>query len=190
MGGAALFNMKQKDKDVLFKEKLLSKLLSTIEKHFPKLEEKATTDFEKEIKKYHKEIDDSKILFFLFVRWFLLKYKVGDYFTLIDFLSTNPDLQFLPREMEFIRNIQEFKESLFIVKEISAEGKIVKIRSLIDRKDYQIIMVKPFKQNIKEKVILATIVKRANGDLFFFGPVLGYTKEEADKIKKEFFIKK
>lgn len=182
--------MKQKDKDMLFEEKLLSKLLNAIAKHFPKLEEKAAIDFEKEIKKYHKGIDNSKILLFLFVRWFLLQYKVGNYFTLIDFLSTNPDLQFLPREMESIRNIQEFKESLFIVKEISAEGKIIKIKSLIDRKDYQIIMVKPFKMNIKEKVILATIVKRINGDLFFFGPVLSYIKEEADKIKKEFFIKK
>jgi len=182
--------MERKNKDWQFEEKLLSKLLNTIEEHFPKLEEKAVIEFEKEIKKYHKEIDDDQIMFFLFVRWFLLKYKVGNYFTLIDFLSTNPDMQFLPREMNFIRNIQEFKESLFIVKEISAKGKIIKIRSLIDRKDYQIIMVKPFKQNIKEKVILATIVKRANGDLFFFGPVLGYTKEEADKIKKEFFIKK
>lgn len=182
--------MKQKNKDMLFEEKLLSKLLKTIEKHFPKLEEKAVIDFEKEIRRYHKEIDDSNIIFFLFVRWFLLKYKVGDYFTLIDFLSTNPDMQFLPKEMEFIRNIQEFKESLFIIKEISSEGKIIKIMSLIDRKDYLIIMNKPFKQNIKGKVILATIVKRVNGDLFFFGPVLGYTKEEADKIKKEFFIKK
>ncbi len=190
MGRGALFKMEHKNKDRLFEEKLLSKLLNTIEKQFPKLKEKAVIDFEKEIKKYNKEIDDSKVLFFLFVRWFLLKHKVGNYFNLIDFLSTNPDLQFLPKEMEFIRNIQEFKESLFIVKEISTGGKIIKIRGLIDRKDYQIIMVKPFKQNIKEKIILATIVKRVNGELFFFGPVLGYTKEEADKIKKEFFIKK
>ena len=79
MEGGALFKMGRKEKDLLFEEKLLSKLLNTIEKHFPKL---------------------------------------------------------------------------------------------------------------KEKVILATIVKRANRDLFFFGPVLGYTKEEAEQIKKEFFIKK
>jgi len=179
-----------KDENWQFEEKMLSKLLRTIKKHFPNLEEKAVIEFEKEIKRHHKEIHDEEILFFLFLRWFLLKYKVENYLTLIDFLSTNPDMQFLPKEMESIRNMQNFRESLFIVKEMSSENKIIRIRSLIDRKDYQIIMVKPFKQNIKEKIILATIVKRVNGDLFFFGPVLGYAKEEADKIKKEFFIKK
>ena len=52
-----------KDENWQFEEKMLSKLLRTIKKHFPNLEEKAVIEFEKEIN----SIDDLEILLAKFI---------------------------------------------------------------------------------------------------------------------------
>lgn len=176
--------------EFLFEEKLLTKLLLTIKEHFPEEEEKSIPHFAEEIQKYHKSINDENIIFFLFVRWFLLKYRIGDYVSLIDFLSSNPDMKFNPRELEAIKNIQENYESIFRIIEISKNRKILRISDMLKNKEFTIKIRKPLKKDIRCNILLATIVKMLNGEPYFFGPFLGYTEKEAKIIEKEFFGKK
>ena len=175
------------EKDIDFEVKLMQKLLRTINEHFPKEEERAIPSFDKEIKRYKKDITDKNILFFTFIRWFLLKYKVGDYVTLIDFISTNPDMEFTALEMEAIKNIQDYKESLFELVEISKDKKNLILQDILKNGRFKIIMQKPFKNNVNKKIILATIAKRVKGEYYFFGPCFGYDEKDIPGIKKNFF---
>lgn len=172
-----------------FEIKLMPKLLKVINKHFPQEEERAAGDFEKEIKKFNKDIDDEQMLFFLFVQWFFLRYKMRNYLSIIDFLSTNPDMEFTPLEMEVLRNLQEHRRSLFRCKNISKDKKTLFLEDVLHKKEspVEVTLPKPLKKEISKEFILAVIVKKLDGKNYLFGPALGYTENEVPLVKKNFF---
>jgi hypothetical protein len=171
--------MKNKNIDPYFEIKLLPKLLKIINTNFPNLEDKAAVIFNKELKKYNKNIDDENIIFLLFIQWFLLKYKIGNYFSLISFLSINQNMEFNPAEIEAIRNMRESRQSIFEIIKISKNKKIILLKDLLNKYLIKVILPKPFKKDPHKDIILAVVAKRLDEDY--------YDEKEIPLLKKNFF---
>lgn len=169
--------------------KLMPKLLHAIHKHFPEEEEKAAALFEKEVRKFHKDINDEQVLFLLFLQWFLLQYKMSNYLSVIDFLSTNPDLEFTPLDMNAIQNMQKHRTSFYRCSSISKDKKTLLLGDVLhkNREVIEVTLPKPFKKEIRKRFILAVIVKKVGGGNYLLGPALGYNEDEIPIIKKNFF---
>ncbi len=165
---------------------IMIKLINKIHKYFPVEEKKAMPAFYNYLKKYNKDIDDEDIIFFLFVRWFLLEYQVKHNLNIVSFIL-NSRKEFSETEIKLLQNIQDNKKSIFRLVRISEDKYEVFLKDLFNNEEVKITMPKPFTNKINKTFILATIVGRLDGTNYFFGPFLGYDEEEIPILKKNFF---
>ncbi|KKP30774.1 MAG: hypothetical protein UR15_C0001G0019 [Parcubacteria group bacterium GW2011_GWA2_31_28] len=178
--------MKIKNKDQYLENNIIPKLLNVINKHFPKAEEKSIPYFAKEIEKYNKDITDKGILFYLFIQWFLLKYKPKGHDSLMSFLSINSNREFTSLEINAIKNMQNYRCSIFKIRNISKDNKTLFLEDTLHKDSIEVNMPEMVKNNITKKIILAIVAKRLDGSLYFFGPFFGYDEKEIPLLKNNF----
>lgn len=121
-----------------------------------------------------------------FLSWFLLQKRLRNEITPIELAYLFPLDYFTKKEKLIIKNFMNSINSLFQVKDISGNKKDFILVNMWDRKKYKVKTI-DFPDILKKKdYIRALIVKKVEGDYFFYGNVWTYEENDALSIKEEF----
>lgn len=120
-----------------------------------------------------------------FQTWYMLKHKVSGIAAPIEMASTYPFEYFTEEEKNIIDNFFQWRESFFEIKNIQNNKRDYLVLDLTNGQEYTIETIKLDKPLKVGDVLCSIIIRKLNGNFFFYGNIGIYKSESAKEIKKE-----
>ncbi|NMC75860.1 MAG: hypothetical protein GYA60_00970 [Candidatus Methanofastidiosa archaeon] len=120
-----------------------------------------------------------------FQAWYMLKHKVSGIAAPIEMASTYPFEYFTEEEKNIIDNFFQWRESFFEIKKILDNKRDFLVLDLVTGQECIVETIKLDKPFNVGDVLSSIIIRKLNGNYFFYGNIGIYKGEGAKEMKKE-----
>jgi hypothetical protein len=172
-----------------FNKNLFSKVLCFIEYFYPGIYENAKEEYVKQNEDKFKAIKNKQNFQEDYNAWFLVKLVLPNRVSVIKMALSFPEDYFTKEEKKMLKNLLNYKESVFEILNISKDNKNYEIKDFVDGKIYKIKTFNlPVKYN-KGDIITAFIVKDVEDNYFFLGAISSYDIKNKENFVSALLLK-
>jgi hypothetical protein len=172
-----------------FNNRVFIKILDFVEHFYPRIYENSRRRYAEleedkfELMKGKKNADED------YNAWFLTKLILPNGVSVVQMADSFPEKYFTDDEKKMIKNLMNYKESIFNILTISKDGQTYEIMDFADNKIYKIKTFNFPNKFKKGDTISAFIVKDLENNYFFLGGVTSYNMTNKLEFIQIFLLK-